>query len=55
MPNWMGNSEPLEQEVERMNTEVVRKKRITAGHRCHLKKMCTSVDNTLKDICITLP
>ena len=45
----MLNSEPFEQEVERVNTKVVRKKRVRAGHRCHLKKMCTTVDNILKE------
>ena len=45
----MSNSEPFEQEVERVNTEVVRKKKVRAGHRCHLKKMCTTVDNILKE------
>ena len=45
----MSHSEPSEQEVERMNTEVVRKKRVGAGHKCHLKKMCTTVHNILKD------
>ena len=45
----MSNSEPFEQEVERMNTEVVRKKKVRTGHRCHLKKMCTTVDNILKE------
>ena len=43
----MSNSEPFEQEVERMNTEVVRKKKVRTGHRCHLKKMCTTVDSIL--------
>ena len=32
-----------------MNTEIVRKKRVRAGHRCYLKKMCTTVDNILKE------
>ena len=45
----MSDSEPFEQEVERMNTEVVRKKRVRAGHRGHLKNMCTAVDNVLKE------
>ena len=45
----MSNSEPFEQEVERMNTEVVRKKKARTGHRCHLNKMCTTVDNILKE------
>ena len=45
----MLNSEPFEQEVERVNTKVVRKKRVRAGYRCHLKKMCTTVDNILKE------
>ena len=45
----MSNSEPFEQEVKRLNTEVVRKKRVRAGHRCYLKKMCTTVDNILKE------
>ena len=31
----MSNCEPFEQELERMNTEVVPKKRVRAGHRCH--------------------
>ena len=41
-------SEPFEQEVEKINTEAVGKKRVRAGHRCHLKKMCTTVDNIWK-------
>ena len=41
-------SEPFEQEVEKINTKAVGKKRVRAGHRCHLKKMCTTVDNILK-------
>ena len=45
----MSDSEPFELEVEKMNTEVVRKKRVRAGHRSHLKKMCTTVDNILKE------
>ena len=45
----MNNSEPFEQEVERMNTEVVGQKKVRTGHRCHLKKMCTTVDNILKE------
>ena len=45
----MSNSEPFEQKVERMNPEVVRKKRVRKGHRCHLNKMCTTVDNILKE------
>ena len=49
LPSRMNNSEPFEQEVERMNTEVVRKKKVRTGHRCHLKKMCTTVDNILKE------
>ena len=32
-----------------MNTEVVRKERVRAGHRCHLKKMFTTVGNILKE------
>ena len=35
-PSWMSNSETFEQEVR-------------TGHRCHLKKMCTTVDNILKE------
>ena len=31
----MSNSEPFEQKVERLNTEVVRKKRVRAAHRYH--------------------
>ena len=45
----MSDSEPFEQEVERMNTEVVRKKRVRTGHRGHLQKMYTAVDNILKE------
>ena len=45
----MSDSEPTEQEVERMNTEVVRKKRVRAGQRGHLKRMCITVDNILKE------
>ena len=45
----MSNSEPFEQKVERMDPEVVRKKRVRKGHRCHLNKMCTTVDNILKE------
>ena len=45
----MSDFEPFEQEVERMNTEVVKKKRVRAGHRGHLKKMCTTVENILKE------
>ena len=32
-----------------MNTVIVRKKRIRAGHTCHLKKMYAAVDNILKE------
>ena len=32
-----------------MNTEAVRKKRVGVGHRCHLKEMCATVDNILKE------
>ena len=48
-PSHMSDSEPFEQEVERMNTEVVRKKRVRTGHRGHLQKMYTAVDNILKE------
>ena len=48
-PSRMSNSETFEQEVERLNTEVMRKKKVRTGHRCHLKKMCTTVDNILKE------
>ena len=32
-----------------MNTEAVTKERVRTGHRCHLKKMCTTIDNLLKE------
>ena len=48
-PSHMSDSELFEQEVERMNTEVVRKKRVRTGHRGHLRKMYTAVDNILKE------
>ena len=47
--NQISNSELFEQEVEIMNTVIVRKKRIRAGHTCHLKKMHAAVDNILKE------
>ena len=50
----MSNSEPFEEEIERMNPEVVRKKRVRAGHRGHLKKMCTTVANILKEYNLSL-
>ena len=48
-PIRMSNSESFEQEIERMNTEAVRNERVRTGHRCHLKKMYTTIDNLLKE------
>ena len=32
---------------EQLNLEVVRKKRVRAGHKCHLKKLSITVDDIL--------
>ena len=32
-----------------MNAELVKKKRVRTGHRCHLEKMCTTANNILKE------
>ena len=32
-----------------MNAELVKKKRVRTGQRCHLEKMCTTADNILKE------
>ena len=32
LPSRISTSEPFEQEVERMNTEIARKKKVRAGH-----------------------
>lgn len=46
----MSNSKLNEQEVERINLEVVRNKSITAGHRSHFRKeICATVDNILTE------
>ena len=46
----MSNSKLNQQEVERINLEVVKNKSVTAGHRSHFrKKICATVDNMLTE------
>ena len=46
----MSNSKLNEQEVERINLEVVRNKSVTAGHRSHFRKeICATVGNILTE------
>ena len=45
----MSNSGLNEQEIGRMNSEVMRTEGVSAGHRGNLREMYATVDNTLTD------